>query len=128
PSISVLDPLEDARRPHAGADTHGQHAVLQISPAQSMYDGRRPYGARGTQGMTQGNGAAQRIDDVRVQSQVAYDRQRLRRKRFIQLYPADLIQPQAGQLQGMGDGFLGSDSHDFRRYAFNREGHESRQG
>ena len=31
-----LHPLENARCAHAGADTHGHHAVLQLAPAQGV--------------------------------------------------------------------------------------------
>ena len=67
-----LQRLEDSCSPHAGADAHGDHAVFLLATVQSVRQGGHAHGAGGAQGVTQGDGSAQRVDLGRVEAEVLH--------------------------------------------------------
>ena len=74
--------------------------------------------------MTQCNCPAQWVDLGGIKSQILYDCQRLCRKSFVQLNPANIIQCQANLFQCAWYRFFRADAHDFRRYTGDIEAEE----
>src|SRR5215471_20343796 len=94
-AISISDALEDAGRPHAGADAHRDHAVLQAVPAQRMHHRRGADRTCCAERMAERDRAAHRIDLASVEPEVVDHRECLRCKRFVQFYPAHVVGLQA---------------------------------
>src|SRR6187402_2136234 len=67
-SQGTLQRLENTRGAHAGADAHGHHAVLLFATAQAVDQRGGADGAGGTQRVTEGDGAAERVDLGRVET------------------------------------------------------------
>ena len=57
-----LQHLIDSRRTHAAADTHGNDSAFCLPPFQLVEELGGQFGARASQGMTEGNGAAVGVD------------------------------------------------------------------
>ena len=85
------DRFEHARRAHAGADAHGDHAVSLIAPAQAMHERRDANRAGRAERVAERDGAAQRIDLGGIEPEILDHREALRGKRFVQLDPVDVL-------------------------------------
>jgi len=102
--------FENTRRAHAGADAHGDHAVLLLAPAQAVHQRRDTDGAGGTERVAQRDGAAQRIDLARVEAEVTDDGECLLGKSFVEFDPVHLVEGEVGLLEHLGNGFLRTDA------------------
>src|ERR1019366_8122884 len=81
----LLQILEDACRAHAAAYAHGHHAVAAAAALQLARDGGGQLSSGASQGMSQRDRSAIRVDLRRIQSAFFDNGQRLRREGLIQL-------------------------------------------
>ncbi len=84
-------------------------------------------GAGGAQRVTEGNGAAHRVDLGRVQPQRVHHRQRLRGKSLVQLDPVDVVLLESGIAQRRWYCLDGANAHDLRRHTLGGKTHIARQ-
>ena len=84
-SSFTSDLLKKYRSSLSDANAHCGDAVFHISSLHFMDEGRADAYAAAAQGMADGNGAAIDIYGVRVEVEIPYAGERLRRKGFIQL-------------------------------------------
>jgi hypothetical protein len=60
--------------------------------------------------MAEGDGATERIDLARVETEVVDNRKCLRSKSFVQFNPAEIVYLQSGAGESKRDGFLRTDA------------------
>src|SRR5262249_13108393 len=96
--------LINARCAHSRSHAHRHHPVLLLAPPHAVDDRRRADRAGGGQGVTKRDGAAQRIHFRGIESKIADHREALRGERLVQFDPVDLVLPDAGGAQHLGDG------------------------
>src|SRR5579864_5659882 len=82
---SVL-PLNRQRNAHATADAERGEALLGVAAQHFVQQGDEDAGARSTDRMADGDGAAVDIYYCRIPTHVLVDRERLRRKSLVGLY------------------------------------------
>src|SRR5882757_502022 len=96
----------------SAAHTGCHNTVFFLLSFQFMGELDRQFTTGAAQGMAQGDGAAIGVYGGRVQSEYAYDGQRLGGEGLIEFYQVDLSQGHPGLSQGFGDGLYGTNAHD----------------
>jgi hypothetical protein len=94
-----LDALYQHRDPLAYPYAHGGDPVATSAAAQFTNEGGGHSGARGTEGVPEGDGAAVHIRLRRVEPELGDAGDRLAGKRLIQLHAIDVGDGEAGALQ-----------------------------
>ena len=123
----LIQSLEDARRALASADTHSNHAKLDIAASHLVYDLYGEFGPGTTEGMSQGDGSAVDIDDLFIQFQFTDNGQRLGSERLVEFDETDILQRQASEFQDFGYGDDRPDAHYFRWNTAHGEAHKAHQ-
>src|SRR5438876_510382 len=98
--LLALEVFYDGRDSLPYADAHGGEAIAGLAADQLVDQGGDQAGPAGAQRVTQGNGAATRVDERRVEFEVAHARQYLRREGLVQLHTVEIGNPQAGAGEG----------------------------
>ncbi|MPN52862.1 hypothetical protein SDC9_200525 [bioreactor metagenome] len=120
--------LEDARRAHSAANTHGDQGV---GLAGALQMGQRLAGkdaAGGAQGVAQGNGAAVGVYLFRVQLQRADAGNGLGGKGLVELNDVHADRSESRQAHDLRHRLQRSDAHDLRRNAHSGKAGKARQG
>ena len=120
--------LEDAGSAHAAADAHGDHAVAHLAASHFLEQRCGEFGAGAAEGMAERDGAAVDVDARRIEAERADDGEGLRGKGLVELDEADVVEGEAGELEGFGDGGDGTDAHLFRQAAGDGVGDEAGEG
>ncbi len=122
-----IQPLKNPRRAHSAAHAHRHHAVANLSTPHLAQQCRGEFRSGAAQRMPQRNGASVHVHPLRIEPQFANDRQRLRSKRLVQFDQPDLVQPEPGPLQRLGNRGNRSNAHLLRQAAGCRVSHQPSQ-
>ena len=100
PSGTALHAFPDRRNALAAADAHGGNAVAAIDADQFMQQLGDDHRAGCADRVAERDGAAIDVGSGRIEAEALGHRQRLRGKGLVRLDDIDLVQRQAGLLQG----------------------------
>src|SRR5204863_9316813 len=109
-----LKAFENAGGAHASADTHRYHSVSPIPTFQLAQNTGSQFRAGATKRMAQCDGATIDVDLLRIESECLDHRERLCRKRFVQLNHINLSQRQPREFQNLRNGEYWPNPHFLR--------------
>ena len=96
----MVDPFDDRRDALADTDAHGGKAVAAAALAHFMDQRRHDARAAATERMAEGNGTAVDVQLIGSMPSSARAGENLRGESFVQFDQIDLLDRQAGALQG----------------------------
>src|SRR6185503_4303178 len=123
--LSPLHAFDKHRNPLAPADAQRDQAEVLVLALHLVQDLGRDHGAGGSDGMAEGDRATVRVDLLAVEAQILYDRERLGRKRLVQLDHVDVVEGLPSAVERLPNGGHRPDPHDLRVDAAVRVGEDA---
>src|SRR2546423_976853 len=109
--------LDGQRHCVSAAEAERRKTAARAATLQLVEHRRQKARARLPYGVSERDRAAVDVHLLRVEPQLAYDRDGLNRERLVQLYKVNFAQRPAGLAQNFSDGLHGGHHHEFGLYA-----------
>src|SRR5579871_36915 len=111
----------------AASDTSRHNSIFLVQSLHVVNKLNSQFTTGAAERMTQCNSAAVDVDNIGIDTQFPYHRQRLRSKGFIQFHQVDITQTHACLTQDLRHCFYGTDAHDPWMHAGAGAGYQSRE-